>query len=130
VGVIEASERLEGRIVRIELAGEQAVEIDVGRAVRLDRSRGGQEVGTLLLAGSHAGEQWYMSLTEMQQSDCFGLHSDGSDDGDHVIFDIGLRLPKADDFDPGPVRDGRYDTGGADDIFCITPSGEVLSFLG
>jgi hypothetical protein len=49
-----------------------------------------------------------MSLTEDRDA-CYVLDSYGSDADESLAFDIGLQLPKADDFDPGVVSDGRYE---------------------
>jgi hypothetical protein len=57
---------------------------------------------------------------------CFGLPAAGLDDGDHIKFDNGLRLPKAASFDPGPARNGVYDW--PQHTFCVDAAGKVMLY--
>lgn len=92
----------------------------------------------LLLSGEVNGQRWWIALVDMSPggpqmpADCFGLDAKGADQGDAIVFDFGLRLPKASDFDPGgQFPDGRYDApggGGGPARFCINPDGEVTAY--
>ncbi len=57
---------------------------------------------------------------------CYVVEGVASDVGDAIAFDFGLRLPKADDFDPGSVRGGRF-ANPAGPQFCVNDAGEVMS---
>lgn len=62
---------------------------------------------------------------ELTEYDCFVMTVLATDAGDFLIFDNGLRLRTADDFDPASnFIDGRFDS--PQDALCITEDGEVL----
>ena len=125
VGVVVDVTELDGPPRRFSLEGGDFVDLDFPGTEPLAGSRGGLEPGTLLLAGEDQGSAWYLSMT--LRTDCFQLDSYGSDAGDAIDFDNGLRLPKAPGFDPGIVTDGRYDKN-PQGHFCINEGGEVVSY--
>jgi hypothetical protein len=55
------------------------------------------------------------------------LENWASDAGDSIVFDVGIRLPKAPDFDPGGVTGDEFRA--APGIpFCIGAGGRVVSY--
>lgn len=100
------------------------------------------QTGDLVLGGEQPG-LWIAflapaSTTRSDLSDgCFALYSNGTDDGDWIQTDAGLRLRKAAVFDPGLLAatpDGpvptahvglRYD--GDNRLFCVNRDGLVAS---
>jgi hypothetical protein len=100
------------------------------------------QAGDLVLAGEHPGP-WIAFLAPASTTrsglpdGCFALYSNGTDDGDWIQTDVGLRLPKAAGFDPGLLAatpDGpvptahaglRYDGDGR--LFCVNRDGLVMS---
>jgi hypothetical protein len=57
---------------------------------------------------------------------CFDLLLGGVDDGDHIKFENGLRLPKAAGFDPGRAKTGVYQIPLVG--FCINSFGAVTRY--
>jgi hypothetical protein len=131
VGVIEAEENMDGAW-RYELSGGDTLEIDFDNTVTLPESTGGG-VGALLLYGG-GEDSWYMTLRE-PHADSYGflLDAEARDDGEHIVFENGLRLSKAPDFDGrGWPQDGRYDSPSGEAgfaPFCINGDGEVTVYL-
>lgn len=132
-----------------ERFGEEVVyelTLDDGTTVTIDERAAHQVAGStgiagnrtdLLITGEVNDQRWWLVLIEFgpnqsMPSDCYGLISDGTDEGDTILFDSGLRLPKAAVFDPGgEYADGRYDSpgvGSAPAMFCINPDGEVTAY--
>lgn len=126
-GVVVNVKELSGPPRRFTLEGGEFVDLLFPGTDPLADSRGGLAPGTLLLAGEDGGGRWYMSLT--RDGDCFLMDSYGSDAGDAIHFDNGLQLPKAEEFDPGIVADGRYDKN-PQGHFCVSENGEVISYDG
>jgi hypothetical protein len=127
VGVVVDREFLPDGVRRFTIEGGQHVDLDLDRANSLDGGSGGP-VGTLLLAGETVGDAWHILLAERGEG-CFRLDIYATDADDSIIFDNGLRLPKADGFDPGSVSDGRYDQH-PQSGFCVNRNGEVESYSG
>ena len=133
IGVIQQRENIGDGQWRFRLDTGEEVVIDTDEYERLDGSAGGQAVGDLLLVGRTATEDWYMGLfpSTMRPSglltefDCFSIGVFATDTGDSILFDNGLRLPQAADFDPrSNFVDGRFED--PQDALCITDDGEVL----
>lgn len=133
VGVIVSSELTNVGTV-FELENGQSVEIQ--RAVTLlEGSRGGGDPGTLLFH-RNGNEPFYFGLTVIAphaRPGCFDMDGPAVDDGTHISFKNGLRLPKAPDFDgQGWPRNGRYDkpayAGGGYSPFCVNLRGEVTVY--
>jgi hypothetical protein len=87
---------------------------------------GGVEPGELLvLAISPGGADAYATLRVGPD----GYHILGEpavDDGSHILFLNGLRLPKTQEFDPGPIDDGAFPS--AWERFCINTAGAVIGY--
>ncbi|MGZ8439124.1 MAG: hypothetical protein ACXWXR_11385 [Candidatus Limnocylindrales bacterium] len=100
------------------------------------------QTGDLLLGGEHPGP-WIAFLAPASTTrsglpdGCFALYGNGTDDGEWIQTDAGLRLRKAAGFDPGLLAatpDGpvptaqvglRYD--GDNRLFCVNRDGLVTS---
>ena len=69
----------------------------------------GRTIGDLLLAGSTADGQWLAFVAPAGRDDlpddCYAVDGYATDEGDWIQTDIGLRLRKAPDFDPGLLPD-------------------------
>jgi hypothetical protein len=81
--------------------------------------------GELLLVGQHGDAIGY-ATTWLGSDGCYVLNEPAVDDGSHILFRFALRLPKAEDFDPGPVRNGQFPS--FREGFCINSGGEVVSY--
>lgn len=85
--------------------GDRTLEFDRDDAVELDA--GGIQTDALLLYGEDFGRTWYASLSTLNGPDCYLVRFDGAfDEPEAVVFgfsswrEVGLRLPKRDDFNP------------------------------
>jgi hypothetical protein len=105
------------------------VEIDFDVAHSLNGSGGDR---TLLMYGVHEGQPWYLTLGERGDGrGCFEIGGLATDKGDHILFDRGLLLPKAEGFEAGDwPRDNRYEEAvlGGFASFCLNESGEVTDY--
>lgn len=130
VGVIESGENLTG-VWHYELENGQSVDIDFDQTETLDRSSGGGDPGTLLFYGDGA-DAWYMGLFPLPDGS-YRFNAAARDDDTHIVFENGLRLPKAPGFDGrGWPQDGRYDLalgGPTFAPFCINQNGQVTTYL-
>lgn len=130
VGVIESRENVNG-IWHYELENGQTVGIDFDETETLSDSRGGGDPGTLLFYGD-GDEAWYMGLFPAHDGS-YTYSAIATDDDTHIVFENGLRLPKAPGFDGrGWPQDGRYDSPAAECCFapfCINERGEVTAYL-
>ncbi len=137
-GVVESEESLPGSSMRYLLTDGRTITIDYAKT-RIVVSVG-RAVGDLLLSGSSTEGPWIALLAPAQpRSDispgCYGLIGWGTDEGDWIQTDIGLRLRKAPDFDAGllPQTPGglvptphvglRYE--GVQQTFCLNSQGLV-----
>jgi hypothetical protein len=85
----------------------------------------GIDKGDLLLLPAESGSIWFPALSQ-GSGGCFILDMPATDDGDFILFDNGLRLPKYHPFDDGPSRSGRYE--GFPDGFCVNAAGRVVRY--
>lgn len=142
-GVVVSSQWIEASSVsRFVLHDGSVVEADTSDGSRTEIVRqAGPPEGDLLLSGSTPNGQWLAfippaSLTRSDlPPDCFSVSAYGTDEGEWIQTDIGLRLRKAATFDPGllPDRPGgyaptarpglRYE--GAGQVFCLNQDGLV-----
>jgi hypothetical protein len=76
----------------------------------------------LLYGHDPDGQPWLWSGDECS------LPSRALDEGETIAFEFGLRLPKADDFDPGWITDGEFSN--ELDSLCINEDGEVTDLRG
>lgn len=99
----------------------------------------GNAVGDLLLAGSGPDRPWLALLALSGRTDlppdCYAVYGYGTDEGDSIQTDVGLRLGKAPGFDPGLLPDTpdgpvptthvglRYDA--VQQTFCVNRDGLV-----
>lgn len=124
-GVVESVEAATGEW-RVTLAS--GAELTVGTASLYE---GGIQPGDLLvLATSPEAEGAPATLnryaTLRPGMDGYYLSEPARDDGAHILFRSGLRLPKSPEFDPGPIDDGRFPS--YREGFCINSAGEVLGY--
>lgn len=81
-------------------------------------------VGELLVAGGSGNDRWYYALrTNEGDAGCPFLMSDGDawEEPDALVFEMGLRLVKADGYvRPRPIRE-IYDHS----LFCVNKGGQV-----
>lgn len=130
VGVIASSDRRDG-VTALAFVDGSTLELNLSESEMLDGSSG-LEPGTLWLSGA-AGD-WYVTLYattiaplgSQEPRDCFFVGSFGTRDDGHILFDNGLRLPLASDFDPGSVTDDRFDNPGGG--FCADEAGRLLFY--
>lgn len=124
-----------GGTTTYELANGQEVTIDASDGRRMDYG-GLPSIGDLLLSGTGPDGPWIARLLPTLRSDappgCYELRSYGTDRGEWIETDAGLRLHKAfANFNPGSdraVREGdRYEGPGRP--FCVNENGEVTAFL-
>ena len=116
------------RRAQFSLIDDQVVVIDLNSA----RNLGGPEPreGQLLLYGVESDGPWFWSgpLLDDPRSggQCAEIMAPALEDGDAIVFEIGLRLPKASDFDAFEVTDGQFTdpTKG----FCVNERGEVTRY--
>lgn len=120
-GVVESVEELDGGGLRVTLERGERIDLDA-HAVEL-----GSEIvppGHLLLVGSSGSSTGYIALRERE--DCYVLNEPAVDDGSHILFNFGLRLPKAPQFDSGPIDGDRFPS--FREGFCISSAGEVVRY--
>lgn len=116
------------RRARFTLRDDRAVDIDLNSA----RNIGGPEPaeGQLLLYGTQPDGPWFWSGPLLDDPvtgrQCAGIVGRALDEGESIVFEIGLRLPKAEDFDPAEVRDGVFSNPVRE--FCIDEHGEVTRY--
>lgn len=115
--------------IQLTLSGDALIELDRMTATNLRPGTDPNE-GDLLLYGTVPNGPWFWSgpllddpITGRQ---CAGIAGPALDDGDAIVFEIGLRLPKASDFDPAEQRDGVFSNPARE--FCIDERGEVTRF--
>jgi hypothetical protein len=120
-GIVVSVEELDGGGLRVALARGESIQLlpsatDLhGELVSPDE---------LILIGTHESAIGY--ATTYASDECYILNEPAFDDGTHILFDFGLRLPKAPLFDPGAVDDGRFPS--AMEGFCINGAGEVIRY--
>lgn len=126
-GVVESAEEMEGGGWRVTLT--RGEEVAVGTA-SLDEGLIEPD-DLLILATSPSGADAPATLntyvTLRLGADGYYLQEPARDDGSHIVFRSGLRLPKAPEFDPGHIDDGRFPPSFWDQ-FCVNPAGEVVGY--
>jgi hypothetical protein len=120
-GIVESVEEMEGGGLRLALATGESIDLLPG-AVDLY----GEIIipGEFIMIGTAGSAVGY--ATTRTADACHVLNEPAIDDGGHILFDFGLRLPKAPDFDPGPIDDGRFPS--FREGFCINSAGEVVRY--
>lgn len=119
---------------RFRLANGAEYVIAINNAAVVEYGGGPPAVGDLLLGGTGPDGPWIARLPKSRRDDapaeCYELSGEGTNRGTWIETDAGFRLPKAQGFDPGPVRDVRegirYEWQPA--TFCVNPEGQLTSF--
>ena len=128
-GVVQAIERTDTQANRYVL-DSGAVTIDVSGDDGLYPLGGGSpRVGDLLVVGSDGEATWYVLIagSSTGQGRCFVFAVNGLDRGDAIDTSIGVRFPKAADFDRGPDTDGNYNE--QPHAFCVNDRGEIFAWV-
>jgi hypothetical protein len=121
VGIVAASEQLPDGSFRITLRDGRSQIVDTHKA-RGVVGGGVAQVGDLFLAGS-TPEPWDARL--FGRDPCFSIGGGGTEEGNFITTDVGLRLPKAADFDRRGYIETQHRFDGAG--FCVNGSGEVTA---
>jgi hypothetical protein len=123
-GVVVAREQLDGtgQSSRITLRDGRSQVVDKGKVKGIVGSGLVPNVGDLFLAGS-TPEPWVAGL--FGTDPCFSIGGGGTEEGDFITTDVGLRLPKAADFDRRDYIETQHRFDGAG--FCVNGSGEVTA---
>lgn len=128
-GDVEHREDLADGPIQLTLSGGAEVELDRISALNLRPGTDPAE-GDLLLYGTEPDGPWFWSGPLLDDprtgGQCAEIMAPALDEGGTIAFEIGLRLPKADDFDPFEVTDGQFTdpTQG----FCLNERGEVTRY--
>ena len=107
-GIVTSVERVQGNLKQLNLANGQSFTVNDldGSALTTVYGNGG-DAGDLLLAGTVSGHPWLAAVrlgtlvSSYLPDGCYALDGWGTDEGDWIQTDVGLRLRKAPNFDPG-----------------------------
>lgn len=126
-GVVQSVEEARGGW-RVVLANGEEVAVGTSRGLHGEVIEPGD---LLVLATSPAVEAEGLAKANRYASlrlstDGYYLDEPARDDGSHIVFRSGLRLPKAPEFDPGANDDGRFPS--FREGFCINSAGEVVGY--
>lgn len=117
------------RLALYRLDTSDTLTVDLNSATSLLQNREPGE-GDLLLYGEEPDGPWFWSGPLLHDprtgGQCAEIMAPALDEGDTIVFELGLRLPKADGFDPFDVTDGEFSdpTKG----FCLNERGEVTRY--
>jgi hypothetical protein len=120
-GVVTSVEEIQGGGLRVALARGESIDLLLGA---VDLYGEIPVAGELILVGSNGSSLGY--ATTRERDECYVLNEPAVEDGTHILFDFGLRLPKSPRFDPGPIDDGRFPS--FREGFCINTAGEVIRY--
>jgi hypothetical protein len=120
-----------GQSERYVLDGAEVV-IDQGRDAQLyPPGHGSPRVGDLLVVGTGANGNWYLVIPPGPSSangrPCFALWATGVDRGAAIDTNLGVRLPKAPDFDHGSDTNGVYEE--QPHSFCLDQLGAIYRWV-
>lgn len=128
-GEIALREFEEGDTAVLHTVEGDQVQIDLNRTARIGGSTDADE-GDLFLYGTQPDGPWFWSGPLLDDPvtgrQCAYLGGPALEQGDSITFAIGLRLPKAADFDPAEVRNGEYLSSRR--VFCVDENGEVTRY--
>lgn len=139
-GVVATEESLPGSSMRYVLTDDREITVDYANTTIVMSV--GRAVGDLLLQGSSPEGSWVALLAPAQRRsdlpiECYGLDSWGTDEGDWIQTDVGLRLRKAPGFDAGLLAETpggvvptprvgmRYEA--VQQVFCLNDEGLVTA---
>ncbi len=135
-GVVVSGQIVEGNLTEFHLANGKTVTANMLDGRTVINGGIGPGVGDLLLSGTRPNGRWVARaypgtrISSELPSGCYVVASRGTDQGDWIQTDVGLRLRKAPDFDPGPLHTAgpgaRY--GGIGPTFCLNSEGLVTAF--
>jgi hypothetical protein len=145
VGVVVSTELTEDDLARYRLANGETFTVNhLDERAQTTVYRQGDVVGALLLGGTGPERPWIAlvapgtSTTTRFPAGCYALFSWGTDEGDWIQTDVGLRLRKAPGFDPGllpETPDGPVPTAhpgeryeGPGFAFCLDSAGFVTAY--
>lgn len=121
-GVVEGWEEIEGGGLSVRFVDGRQVTIATEAAALVGNL---PQPTNLLLLDSVEAAGWFAAIID-DDLGCYVLEKPAVDDGTHILFDFGLRMPKAAGFDPGPVDDGRFPA--HRESFCLSADAEVLGY--
>lgn len=127
VGVVDSIEGIRDMRFDIRLADGTNLDVDLAEATYQPASRTPERGDLLIYVADVGGKPWLLALSG--QADCFMIQGRAINEGDHLLFESGLRLPKAGDYDPGwpgPLEEYTSDQA----RFCINREGVVTHFAG
>jgi hypothetical protein len=127
VGVIESIEGIRNMRFTIRLEDGTRLDVDLAEGTYEPASRTPNPGDLFVYVDDVGGKPWMLAVAG--QGECFMVQGRAIDDGDHLVFESGLRLPKAADFDPGsagPLSEYTSDQA----HFCINGEGVVTHFAG
>ena len=127
IGVVDSIEGIRDMRFEIRLADGTNLDVDLAEATYQPASRTPEPGDLLIYVADVGGKPWVLALSG--QADCFMIQGGAVDEGDHLVFETGLRLPKAEDYDPGwpgPLEEYTSDQA----RFCINHDGVVTHFAG
>lgn len=129
VGVVESVDVPQGAETEIQLAQGELLVIDFAGGATANDVPGTPREGELLLyVADVGGKPWVLALSG--QADCFMVRGRAIDTGEALVFESGLRLPKADDYDagglPGPPTEYTWDQS----RFCVNAQGIITHYAG
>jgi hypothetical protein len=126
IGVIDSIDGIRNMQFALRLEDGTNLDVDLAEGTYEPASRT-PNVGDLFVYVEDVGGQPWM-LAVSGQGNCFMIQAPAIDEGGYLVFESGLRLPKASDFDPGwPGPLEEY----ADQAhFCVNREGVVTHFAG
>lgn len=128
-GIVESLEGLRDLEQAVTLDNGDRLIIDFGGGAAANDIPGTPRNGQLLIyAADVGGKPWVLLLSG--QGDCFTIQGRAIDTGDDLVFESGLKLPKARDYDPrslpGPPTEYTSDQA----RFCVNSDGVITSYAG
>jgi hypothetical protein len=129
-GIVASREFVAGGATHYVLTDGRDLTIDLTRGNPVIYGTAGPAVGELLLSGSGPNGQWIARLTLASWQDapsgCYTVSGFGTDRGQWIETDAGLRLPKAKGFTTTEERGDRFES--SFPVFCLDETGQVTSF--
>jgi predicted small lipoprotein YifL len=129
IGVIESVEGIRNAEQAVTFDDGERLVIDFGGGATANDVPGTPRTGQLLIyAADVGGKPWVLLLSG--QGDCFMIQGRATDTGDDLVFESGLKLRKAVDYDsrglPGPPTEYTSDQA----RFCVNSDGVITNYAG